>query len=299
MNKLIVSGLCTLLLFLSSCSTPDDIPAAQAYAPPGTPLMSKKHQPQLLDLPYGENAEQKMDLYMPMKRNDSIPNSKVFILLHGGGWYAGDKSEFNSEVTFIRLMFPEYTVVNINYRLGNAASLGFPKQINDIQTAIGFLDAHAEELRISKEYALIGMSAGAHLSMLYSYQYNTNNEVKAVCSIVGPTDFSDPKYIGNVLYYTGLNYFTGYNNYKDNPELYKELSPVSHVAENSPKTILFYGDSDPLVANTQASILSKQLTKFHVYNELYQYPGAGHANWTDYQQTHVNERTVDFFKKYF
>lgn len=298
-KKFIGFGLCAVIL--SGCSTSDDntVTAAPLFAPGNKSFMANKFKPIYLDLAYGNDPQQKMDLYMPMKRNDSIQSSKVFILLHGGGWYTGDKSDFNAEVTFIRLQFPEYTVVNMNYRLANAASLGFPKQINDLQSAIGFLDLNAEKFRISKSYALIGMSAGAHLSMLYSYQYNTNDEVKAVCSIVGPTDFSDPNYIGNVLYYTGLNFLTGYYNYGENPDLYKELSPVYHVSATSPKTILFYGDADPLVANTQGSILSKRLDKFHVYNELYQYQAAGHANWTDYQQNHINERTLAFFQNNF
>ena len=68
-------------------------------------------------------------------------------------------------------------------------------QIDDIKAVISDLKAKQEEYQISNEYAFIGVSAGAHLSMLYSYAYDINKEVDMVCSIVGPTNFLDNAYV--------------------------------------------------------------------------------------------------------
>lgn len=282
-----------LTLFLVSCSTTED--ASQSLY---NSVIAPENNNQILDLPYGDDPEQKMDLYLPQGRVTNV--TKVFILIHGGGWYSGDKADFNSEVIMLREAFPDYAIANVNYRLGTKASLGFPKQINDIQKIVSFLNTNYKKYHIAKQYAMVGISAGAQLSMLYSYKYNSNNLVKAVCSIVGPTDFSDPNYAGNTIFRDGLVYVVGdYPTYEENPSLFDLISPAKQVTSKSPKTIMFYGDIDPLVPNTQGGILQQQLNARRVYNEYYKYDGAGHANWNPEQYADVNEKTINFFRDNF
>jgi acetyl esterase/lipase len=291
MKKVILFSL--LSLFLTACASQEDAPV-NVY----NPIIAPENENQLVDLAYGTDPEQKMDLILPAGRKMDV--TKVFILIHGGGWYSGDKSDFNTEVIMLRAAFPDYAIANVNYRLGTAESLGFPKQINDIQQIVTFLNKKSKEYQISKQYAMVGMSAGAHLAMLYSYKYNTNKQVKAVCSIVGPADFSDPQYEGNALFTTGLNYVVGdYPRYQDNPIMYNLVSPAKQITSIAPKTIMFYGDVDPLVPNTQGGIVKQKLDEKGVYNEYYKYDGAGHANWNEDQYADVNAKTINFFRTYF
>jgi len=282
------------LLFLTSCAQSDDSTPTPYYST----VISPANANQLLDLPYGDDPEQKMDLYLPANRVTNV--TKVFIVVHGGGWFSGDKFDINNEVILLRATFPDCAIANVNYRLGTKESLGFPKQINDMQKVVAFLNAKSKEYHIGKQYAMIGVSAGAQLSMLYSYKYNTNNQVKAVCSIVGPADFSDPEYEGNRLFERGLNYLVGnYPTYSQNPALYDLISPAKQVSSKSPKTIMFYGDVDPLVPNTQGGILKAKLDAKHIYNEYYLYSGVGHADFSNDQWNDVNAKTVEFFKANF
>lgn len=283
-----------LLAFLFfGCASSEDAQPSYLF----NPVIAPENENQLLDVSYGDDPEQKMDLYLPANR--SKETTKVFVLIHGGGWYSGDKSDFNYQVIMLRSALPEYAIANINYRLGTKESLGFPKQINDVQRAVAFLNTKSKEYNVSKEYAMIGLSAGGQLAMLYSYKYNTNQQVKAVCSIVGPTDFSDPEYAGNSLFTKGLNYLVGeYPSYEQNPTIYNTVSPAKQVTQRAPKTLLFYGDSDPLVPHTQGGILHQKLDEQHVYNEYYQYE-AGHANFTPEQYTDINARTTNFFRTNF
>lgn len=282
-----------LSLFLTSCASSEDAPVS-LY----NPVIAPENENQLLDLAYGDDPEQKMDLILPANRKTDY--TKVFILIHGGGWYSGDKSDFNNEVIMLRAAFPDYAIANVNYRLGTKQSLGFPKQINDIQKIVAFLNSKYKEYHISKQYAMVGVSAGAHLAMLYSYKYNSNKQVKAVCSIVGPADFSDPNYEGNSLFPNGLVYVVGdYPAYNDNPGMYNLISPAKQITSLAPKTIMFYGDVDPLVPNTQGGILKAKLDEKRVYNEYYKYDGAGHANWNEDQYADVNTKTINFFRTYF
>jgi acetyl esterase/lipase len=286
-NAMLICLLLTMLL--SGCASEDKAPVA----------ITTESENHLLDLSYGDDPQQKMDLFLPKNRKTDV--TKVFILIHGGGWFSGDKMDFNNEVLLIHNSFPDYAIANINYRLGTKQSLGFPKQINDLQSVVEFLNRNYKEYHIAKQYAMVGISAGAHLAMLYSYKYNASRQVKAVCSIVGPADFSDPQYEGNILFTTGLNYVVGegYPTYRDNPLLYNTISPAKLVTGLSPKTLMFYGDEDPLVPNTQGEILHEKLNAHHVYNEYYKYDGVAHANWSEQQAADVAEKTTNFFRTYF
>ncbi|RZJ27865.1 MAG: alpha/beta hydrolase [Flavobacterium sp.] len=228
----------------------------------------------ILNASYGDDSQQKMDVYLPAGRNQ---NTKVIVLVHGGGWTGGSRSDFNYFIPILKAQFPNHAIVNMDYRLATADSPGFPKQIDDIQAALTFLKTN--DYNISDDFAFIGASAGAHLSMLYAYKYDDAHKVKAVCSIVGPADFTDPSYTQNPLFANGLTYLVGNVSYDQNPDLIADVSPASHVTAQSPPTIMFYGGQDPLVPATQGPRLKTQLDAFGVYNELNVYPQGGHGNW--------------------
>ncbi len=239
---------------------------------------------EILNVSYGSDPEQKMDVYLPQGRNSE---TKVFVLVHGGGWSGGSRSDFSYVIPILKLQFPHHAIVNMDYRLGTMQSPGFPKQIQDIETLVSFLKS--SDYSIANEYAFIGASAGAHLSLLYSYHYDPAHEVKAVCSIVGPTDFTDPVYTGNPMFQYGLLALVGNANYQQNPEIFIEVSPATHVSAQSPPTIMFYGGQDPLIPVSQGTRLRDKLTDAGVYNEFYLYSNGGHGNWNaqimaDFQQ---------------
>jgi acetyl esterase/lipase len=248
----------------------------------------------LFNIKYGSNIEQVMDVYLPAGRTNS---TKTIILLHGGGWSGGSKSELNYVVPILKAQFPTYAIVNMNYRLGTAQSPGFPKQIQDIETMISFLKN--SDYQISNQYAFIGASAGAHLALLYSYRHDSNHEVKAVCSIVGPTDFTDPAYTSNPLFQYGLMALVGNVNYQQHPEVYIEVSPTAHVTAQSPPTIMFYGGQDPLIPATQGSRLKDKLDAAGVYNDFSLYPNGGHGNWNQQTMVDFQSKLIAFLKNHF
>jgi acetyl esterase/lipase len=246
----------------------------------------------IINVSYGNDAEQKMDVYLPAGRNE---NTKVFILVHGGGWSGGSKADFNYVIPILKSQFPDHAIVNINYRLATAQSPAFPKQVQDIEEVVQFLKD--SDYNISEEYAFIGASAGAHLAMLYSYKYDTHNNVKAVCNIVGPADFTDPYYTSNPYYNYAALYLVG--SVGAQPEAAIAVSPALHVNTDSPATILFYGGLDPLVPISQASRLKAKLDQYNVYNEYYLYANGGHGNWNQQTMTDFQDKLINFFKERF
>lgn len=277
-----------LILFLFGCDSSDQ---TEDYTTPTTPKVAK----QILNVPYGDDPEQVMDIYLPKGRNALL--TKAFIIIHGGGWYSGDKTDMNFLVVYLKTNFPDYAIVNINYRLGTLESIGYPKQVQDVQAAVAHMNSHTATYDLSKQYAMIGFSAGAHLSMLYGYRYNTDLQVKAICSMVGPSDFSDPQYNEErSLFETGLPYFVGdYPTYQSNPLLYNEISPSNYISLFSPKTILFYGTKDDLVPESQGDIIHNKLNQFLVYNQLYKYD-MGHTDCTEAQLDDIKDKMTSFFK---
>jgi len=247
-----------------------------------------------LNISYGNDAQQIMDIYLPAGRN---VNTKVIILVHGGGWSGGSKTDFDYFVPTLKAEFPSHAIVNMNYRLATASSPGFPKQIQDIEKLVQHLKA--SDYSISSDYAFIGASAGAHLSMLYAYHYDPDDDVKAVCSIVGPTDFTDPSYTGNPLYEYGLTALVGNVTFQSNPEIFIEVSPRTHVTAYSPPTIMFHGGQDPLIPATQGPRLKEKLDEFNVYNELYIYPNGGHGNWDAVTMADFSTKLIAFLQAKF
>lgn len=288
-----VALLFLLAITLAGCSKSDDDNPAVSY----NPIVAPQNENQFMDLAYGDDPEQLMDLYLPAGRQTN--KTKVFIVVHGGGWFGGDKAYMENQVLLLRSTFPDCAVANVNYRLATAESLGFPKQINDLKQVVSFLNAKYKEYHIGREYAMVGMSAGAHLAMLYGYKYNLGNQVKAICSIVGPADFSDPNYESSPLFTRGINFFVGdYERYEENPALYNATSPVKQITPFAPKTVMFYGNDDPLVPDTQSELLKNKLDQYHIYNEAYHYD-AGHADWTEAQLNDINLKTTEFFRAHF
>lgn len=240
-----------------------------------------------LNVSYGSDAEQKVDIYLPAGRTE---NTKVILLLHGGSWVAGNKSDMAYLVPTIKQAFPTAAIVNINYRLATNNSPAFPKQIEDIQKVIEHLES--DKYTISDDYAFIGFSAGGHLAMLYSYAYDNDHDVKAVCDVVGPADFLDPEYLSHPLFASASQSLLGFANPTE--EQIVSLNPVSHITAQSPPTISFYGGVDPLVPASQGPRLKAALDNVGVYNEFNFYEDGGHADWDMLTMMEVNAKIGAF-----
>jgi acetyl esterase/lipase len=245
----------------------------------------------LIDVSYGSNTQQKFDLYLPANRTKA--KTKTLILVHGGGWIEGDKANMDYIIPIVKQYLPEYAVANMNYRLATTGSFAFPKQIDDVNSVIGALKNG--NYGISDDFGFIGVSAGAHLSMLYSYGYNPN--IKMVCSIVGPTNFIDENYTSNPTMISLFQNATGIT-YSPNNIFFKEISPLFKASINAQPTILVYGNSDPLIPITQGQSMHNKLDQLGVYNEYHVYNG-GHGDWVINDQVDAYNKIVAFIKNKF
>lgn len=274
--------------FLWSCSSDED-----NTSPPTDPLQTLN----LFDVSYGNHTSQTYDIYLPANRTNA---TKLFILVHGGSWVSGDKSDLDELVSELRTKYPEYAIVNVNYRLASFGLSPFPMQINDLEFVVSDLRAKQNEYIISNDYGFIGLSAGAHLSMLYSYAYDTNNEVEMVASIVGPTNFTDTNYINNPEYsdyLLAVQLITGVS-LDTNPEFYESASPFHVVTSSAPPSILFYGGQDELIPTSQGVDMAAKLSDLNVIHEFTLYPNEGHG-WEGENLEDTYDKLEDFINVHF
>src|SRR3984885_15352167 len=108
------------------------------------------------------------------------------ILVHGGGWIAGDKQQYINYL-FAPLAEGNFTWISIKYRL--APKFTFPAPADDVEMAIQYVRKNAAKFKIDpNRIALIGESAGGHL-VSYGGAREKNHEIAAVVSLYGVHDF--------------------------------------------------------------------------------------------------------------
>lgn len=225
---------------------------------------------------YGSDALQKMDIYLPAGR--STDSTRVIVLVHGGAWMEGDKSDFTSYVSTLQQRLPGYAVANINYRLATASTNHFPTQENDMKAAMNFLVQKSLEYHISQKFVLLGASAGGHLVTLQAYKYSSPH-IMAVVDFFGPVDMVD-------MYNSATSPINQFGiqilmegTPATNPNIYQQSSPLNFVSAQSPPTIILHGGMDDIVSSSQSLALKNKLDSLSVINQLFIYPNEGHDFW--------------------
>ncbi|GAA4343899.1 alpha/beta hydrolase [Flaviaesturariibacter amylovorans] len=215
---------------------------------------------------YGSDPTQSMDVYLPAGRftNEGRPTSgadsstPVLIMIHGGAWSTGDKSEFNPYIPQIRQLLPHWAIANINYRLAQPPANVFPTQESDVQAAINYIYARRSQWHISDRFALLGYSAGGQLALLHSYKRATPVAVKAVLAWAGPSDMVDLYNYQPPQLQFGLQFLLG-GSPATNPVLYQQSSAKTFVGPHNPPTFLVHGGLDSMVHHRQSDALHTQL----------------------------------------
>jgi len=258
-----------VVLFASCTKTTTDEPPL-----PAPPAAAKT----IMDTSYGADARQRMDIYLPANRTTT--NTKVVVLIHGGGWTSGDKADFN--LTFIDTLkkrLPDYAIFNINYRLAAWPANLFPTQELDTKAAVEFIYNNRAAFLVGDKFVMMGASAGGHLALLHAYKYTSPVKVKAVVDFFGPTDmvdlYNNP---GTVPQAAIAALMSGTPT--TNPTLYQQSSPLVNVSATTSPTIIIQGGLDPLVnATRQSQALATKLSSFSVPNQYVLYPTGGHGDW--------------------
>ncbi len=250
----------------------------------------------MLDVAYGTDANQKMDVYLPQNRT---ADTKIIVTIHGGAWFSGDKIDMNFILDSLRKRLPTYAFVNINYRLAFAPLNVFPSANNDVSNALSFLQSKKAEYIISDKSVLFGLSAGGHLALYEAYKNNSANNIKGVISAFGIPDVADMwiNPAGTPSFSRlGLSNYIGVS-YTTNPVIYAQASPTTYATASSVPTQLFHGTADTLVRYQQSVNLKNKLTTLGVPVQYTEYAGEGHG-WFGAPLSDTYARITVFVKQY-
>src|SRR5690606_19118485 len=134
-----------------------------------------------------------LDIYLPANRSGSL--TKVLVLIHGGGWVQGDKTDMREYIPMLQGDHLKHAIVNLNYRLAILnVRTAFPNQFLDLHFGLKCFSGAAATLIITPEFSLIGVSAGGHIALQYDYGYGVKDQVKMVSGSAGPASLKDPFY---------------------------------------------------------------------------------------------------------
>jgi acetyl esterase/lipase len=204
------------------------------------------------------------------------------LLLHGGGWRSGDRSQLRGYG--ILLGREGYVCVASEYRLAPAHH--WPAHLHDVKAALRWMRANADRLGIDPErIAVSGNSAGAHLALMLAatpgepeFEGEGGNpavatEVAAVIAIYPPTDLThlvgtDPQSDDAVRTFLGPAVIA---------ETARRASPIAYARADFPPTLLIHGTADTVVNYRESLRMFEALEAAGAPVELHLYAGQPHA----------------------
>jgi acetyl esterase/lipase len=228
----------------------------------------------------------KLDLYLPADAAQDVP---VVILVHGGGWRSGFRSEFVPMA--VRLAQRGIAAVTVSYRLSDEAQ--YPAAIHDVRAAVRWVRAHAGEYHLDPQrFVLAGGSAGGQIASLAGVTGHldrfdpgaagskVSSAVQAIVNIDGLSDFTsesaranedDPNKKPSAA---GL-WFGG--RYAEKPELWREASPIQYVRPGMPP-ILFVDSAVPRFSVGRDEMVEK-MKQAGVASQTVLLPDTPHSFW--------------------
>lgn len=269
---------------------------------------SKARKADERNVSYGANRAQKLDVWLPPFRQNK-PRAAV-VLVHGGAWEGGDKSELNERAR--ELSQEGFVVFNVNYRLVTNSKNRFPDQLDDAQRAVRWVRSQAARYNVdAQKIGVLGESAGAHLAALLGTTDTRDNSdgllsryssrVQCVVDLFGPTDFTaalpqDSSRHSTTLRALMVRFFGGTS--QQNKGEYVYASPLFHVDSSSAPFLIFQGARDVTVPLDQSQRLHAALQSQNIESQLVVYSDEAHGFKNPNNLRDVSIRTSQFLHRH-
>lgn len=250
-----------------------------------------------------DEKELKMDIYYPLDQTKK--NYPVVYFCHGGGWISGFRNQPNNISWCKYLASRGFVASSIDYRYGYKNSIN--DLLADYSDGIDFIRSNANDLRIDDDkIVLMGLSAGAHLALLYASYYTFIEDDDAISGIQSavayypPSDLKDLFDRGNKSLFAR---FAARRTLKGTPtseeEVYTKYSPTTWISERMLPTLLVHGKQDSVVPFNSSVKLIKKLQSLNIPSTLLVHNKGFHSFDTDlkdYATINIIKKTIRFIK---
>jgi len=226
----------------------------------------------------GGGRELKADLYRPSEESSGPWPAIVYV--HGGAWQSGDRQHFARQAD--HMAEHGFLGLCIEYRLSEEAT--YPAALQDVNCAVRFLRAQAEWLNADPErIGIAGGSAGGHLAAMVAVTGGASRWEgtgghggfsSRVHAYVGFNAALDLRAMSDV---DPVVKFLGGTPEEVGDRLYEEASPVRHVDEQTPPSLLLHGTDDGTVPYEQSVRFCEAVREAGGHAELFTAEGASHG----------------------
>ena len=223
------------------------------------------------------------------------------ILIHGGGWKSGNKSQM--KIFAQEIASKGYSCFSIEYRLSPEAQ--YPAAIFDVKNAIKYIKANAKKFNVNPDkVAVLGCSSGGQMAALIGTTNNNlefespsgineNASVQAIIDLDGILAFKHPESEEGKVASLWLG-----GSFDEKPEIWKQASALNHVSASTPPILFINSDMTRFHAG-RTDMISK-LNSYKIYSEVKNISNSPHSFWffNPWFQPMV-KYTVDFLDKIF
>ncbi len=295
MIRILILGLFILFESISGLAQTDTFPRDTTYTVNSTLTKIRKHHKNLEvsavysnpsdnitivnDLIYKEIGERQLKANLFYSKTVNRDNIPVIMMIHGGGWRAGDKSL----MTPMAEKFAEsgYFVIAPEYRLSLEAS--YPAGVLDLMDVLNWISNEATHYNIDPmKISILGCSVGGQLAALVGTTYrksifsdwDENNEfyINAIVDIDGVLALHHPESQEGKVAAEWLG-----GAYLEVPAKWEQASALTHVDQNTPPT-LFIASSYPRFLAGRNDFISVLDTN-KITNDTKFFEDAPHSFW--------------------
>ncbi len=286
---------------------------------PAEPLRAEEAFTRTEDVIYGRKfgTALTLDVFAPKQH----ANGAAIVWCVSGGWYSAHEAVHAGAVAeYLKRGYTVFAVVH-----GSQPKFTIPEVVEDMHRAIRFIRSRAEQYQIDpNRIGITGGSAGGHLSLMQGAAGTLgtpdakdpvdrlSSRVQAVACFFPPTDFLNYGQPGeNALgrgtlknfrapfdfheFDKATNAFVPVTDEERILTIGRAISPVNHVTNDDPPTLIIHGDADLLVPIQQAESIITKLKEAGVPTELVVKKGAAHG-WPDMGKDTVT--LADWFDKH-
>lgn len=236
-----------------------------------------------------------LDVYRPRGASEPTP---TLVYIHGGGWTNGSKEA--SALTFLPYLEMGWSVVNVSYRLADAAHA--PAAVEDCRCALRWVYRNAGQFDFDLGRIVVtGNSAGGHLALTTGMlpasagldrqcpgdrrrawttgaTSTADLEVAAIVNWYGITDVHDLAHRAPGISGNFTEAWLGSRGDRD--AVARRVSPTNYVRSDTPPILTIHGDADPIVPYDHATRLHELLDEWGVPNRLLTIEGGGHGGFS-------------------